>query len=72
MLWKPVVYQNSDRSIESTTLMQVGTIKNHIALQFLVDKGIFNALVNQSFVSGFNLTLGRPKDGTNLMSFIYY
>lgn len=68
MLWKPVVYQSADRSIEHTTLMQVGPIKNNIALEFLVDKGIFNALVNQSFVSGFNLTLGRTKDGMSIIS----
>jgi hypothetical protein len=63
MLWKPVVYQSVDRSIEKNTLMTVYDLKNNISLQTSIDQGIFRALYNKPYVSAFNVSLGRAKDG---------
>jgi hypothetical protein len=62
MLWKPVVYQSVDRSIEKNTLMEIYDLKNNIPLS-KSDQGIFNALYGPLFVSGFNISFGRAKDG---------
>ncbi|CAF1015082.1 unnamed protein product [Adineta steineri] len=63
MLWKPVVYQSDDRSIEKNTLMNVYNLSNKINLQPLVDQGIFIALYKKPYVSGFNVSFGRANDG---------
>ena len=63
MLWKPVVYQTDDRSIEKTTLMGIYNLKNNISLSQPTDQGLFNALYNVPYVSGFNVSFGRAKDG---------
>ncbi|CAF0735873.1 unnamed protein product [Adineta ricciae] len=63
MLWKPVVYQSADRSIEKNTLMTVYDLKNNISLDQSIDQGIFKALYNKTYVSAFNVSLGRANDG---------
>ena len=63
MLWKPVVYQSADRSIERNTLMTVYDLKNNITLDQSIDQGIFKALYNKTYVSAFNVSLGRANDG---------
>ena len=66
MLWKPVVYQSIDRSLEKTTLMNVYTLRNNISLQPTIDQGIFNALYMKPYVSALNISLGRAGDGLSL------
>jgi hypothetical protein len=63
MLWKPVVYESADRSIERTTLMKIYDLKNNISLLESIDTGIFNALYNKPYVSAFTVSLGQAKDG---------
>ena len=63
MLWKPVVYRGPERSVENTTLMAVYPLENNVTLHPTIDRGIFNALYGEPFVSGFNISLGRAKDG---------
>ncbi|CAF1158275.1 unnamed protein product [Adineta steineri] len=63
MLWKPVVYQSDDRSIEKNTLMNVYNLSNKIDLQPLIDQGIFIALYKKPYVSAFNVSFGRANDG---------
>ncbi|UJR26977.1 hypothetical protein I4U23_008284 [Adineta vaga] len=63
MLWKPVVYQSVDRSIEKNTLMTVYDLENNITLQEFIDQGIFRALYNGPYVSALNVSFGRAKDG---------
>ncbi|CAF1232747.1 unnamed protein product [Adineta steineri] len=63
MLWKPVVYQSDDRSIEKNTLMNVYNLSNKIDLQPLIDQGIFIALYKKPYVSAFNISFGRANDG---------
>jgi hypothetical protein len=63
MLWKPVVYQSEDRSIEQNTLMQVYSIKNQVSLDDSIDQGIFDALFIKPNVSAFNVSLGAKADG---------
>ena len=64
MLWKPVVYRGPERSVENTTLMTVYSLVNNITLEPTIDRGLFNALYLQPYVSGFNISLGRAKDGS--------
>ncbi|CAF2439514.1 unnamed protein product [Rotaria sp. Silwood2] len=63
ILWKPVVYQSVDRSVEKTTLMEIYDLKNNISLQKSIDQGIFNSFYVQPYVSAFNISFGRAKDG---------
>ncbi|CAF0879835.1 unnamed protein product [Rotaria sordida] len=63
ILWKPVVYQSIDRSVEKTTLMEIYDLKNNISLEKSIDQGIFNSFYVQPYVSAFNISLGRAKDG---------
>jgi hypothetical protein len=63
LLWKPVVYQTVDRSIEKNTLMGIYNLNNNISLSQTIDQGLFNALYNKPYVSGFNISFGRAKDG---------
>jgi hypothetical protein len=63
MLWKPIVYQSVDRSVEKNTLMEIYDLKNNVSLQQSIDQGIFRALYDVSYVSAFNISLGREKDG---------
>ncbi|CAF0906118.1 unnamed protein product [Rotaria sp. Silwood1] len=63
MLWKPVVYQSVDRLVEKTTLMEIYDLKNNISLQKSIDQGIFNSFYIQPYVSAFNISFGRAKDG---------
>lgn len=63
MLWKPAVYQSVERSIEKNTLMTVYELKNNVSLEPTIDQGIFRALYNKPYVSAFNVSLGRAKDG---------
>jgi len=63
MLWKPIVYLSTDRSVEKNTLMQIYDVKNNITLQQSIDQGIFRSLYKVFYVSAFNLSLGREKDG---------
>ena len=63
ILWKPVVYLTSDRSIEANTLMQVYPIKNSVNLDPNVDHGLINALFNKTYVSAINISLGEANDG---------
>lgn len=68
MLWKPVVYLSSDRSIEANTLMKMYDLKNNVTLQPKVDRGIFTALYPGPYVSAFNMSMGQASDGeTNLL-----
>ncbi len=71
MLLKPVVYQSVDRSIEKNTLMEIYDLENNISLQPFIDQGIFIALYEKPYVSGFNISLGRAKDGLYLSSFLF-
>jgi len=72
MLWKPVVYQSVDRSIEKNTLMEIYDLENNISLQPSIDQGIFIALYDKLYVSGFNISLGRAKDGLYFSSFFFH
>jgi len=74
MLWKPIVYQSVDRSVERNTLMKIYDLKNNVSLQQSIDQGIFRALYNVSYVSAFNISLGREKDGLKyfFVLFIFY
>ncbi|CAF1985250.1 unnamed protein product [Rotaria magnacalcarata] len=63
MLWKPVVYQGVDRKVEKTTLMAIYDLRNNVILTPSIDQGIFNSLYSKPYVSAFNISLGRPKDG---------
>ncbi|CAF1019509.1 unnamed protein product [Rotaria sordida] len=63
MLWKPVVYQSEDRSVEQSTLMQIYDIKNNVTLDPNIDQGTFYSLLSHPFVSAFNLSIGQAKDG---------
>jgi hypothetical protein len=63
MLWKPVVYQQQDRSIEQSTLMKIYPLKTNIVLQSTIDRGIFNAFYKEPYVSALNISLGRTNDG---------
>ncbi|CAF1381874.1 unnamed protein product [Adineta steineri] len=63
MLWKPVVYQSEDRTIEQNTLMQVYEIDNNFTLDKENDQGIFFALLSKPKVSAFNISLGQANDG---------
>ena len=65
MLWKPVVYQSEDRTIEQNTLMHVYSIKNNFPLDPKVDQGIYYSLLPQPTVSAFNISLGQANDGTH-------
>jgi hypothetical protein len=71
MLWKPVVYQSVDRSIEKNTLMEIYDLENNISLEPFIDQGIFNALYVEPYVSAFNISLGRAKDGLYFSSFFF-
>jgi hypothetical protein len=69
MLWKPIVYQSTDRSVDKNTLMNIYDLKNNVILQSS-DQGIFRALFRNFYVSAFNISLGRQKDGwKNLFCF---
>ncbi len=63
MLWKPVVYQSEDRTIEQNTLMKVYGIKNNVRLDPKIDQGIFYSILPQPTVSAFNISLGQANDG---------
>lgn len=63
MLWKPVVYQNNERSTEKYTLMEMYDLKNNITLVPSIDQGIFNSFYITPYVSAFNISLGRASDG---------
>ena len=65
MLWKPVVYQSEERTIDETTLMQVYSLQNHVSLDDKIDQGIFYSILPYPTVSGFNISLGQAKDGKN-------
>ena len=67
MLWKPVVYQSIDRSLDKTTLMNVYALRNNISLQPTIDQGIFDALYIKPSVSAWNISLGRAGDGLSLI-----
>ena len=68
MLWKPVVYQSKDRSIEQNTLMHVYPMKNNVTLQPIIDQGMFSALYVKPYVSAFNISLGQANDGKTKLS----
>ncbi|CAM4772897.1 unnamed protein product [Rotaria magnacalcarata] len=63
MLWKPVVYQSAERSIEQNTLMEIYKIKNNVALDSHIDQGIYYSILPHPMVSAFNISLGQTKDG---------
>lgn len=63
MLWKPVVYQSEDRTIEENTLMEIYPLKNNIVLDPDIDEGIYYSLFVKPNVSAFNVTLGATADG---------
>ena len=69
MLWKPVVYQSEDRTIEQNTLMHVYDIKNNITLNETIDQGIFYSILRQPTVSAFNISLGQANDGREAIHF---
>jgi hypothetical protein len=64
MLWKPVVYQSKDRTIEQNTLMQTYSLKNIAMLDNNTD-GIFHSILSNPNVAAFNVSLGQAKDGMN-------
>lgn len=66
MLWKPIVYQSTDRSVEETTLMQIYNLKNNVTLDSLTDQGLFRALYKAFYVSAFNISLGHEHDGLSI------
>jgi hypothetical protein len=63
MLWKPVVYQSEDRTIEQNTLMKVYEIENYVFLDPEIDQGIFYSILPHPTVSAFNISLGQANDG---------
>jgi hypothetical protein len=70
MLWKPIVYQSNERSVDKNTLMQIYDLKNNISLNQPIDQGIFRSLYKAFYVSAFNISLGREKDGLKYFVFI--
>ena len=62
MLWKPVVYQSDDRSVENTTLMHVYELQNQVTSDS-TDEGIFLSLLHKPYVSALNLSIGANSDG---------
>lgn len=69
MLWKPVVYQSEERSIEQNTLMKIYDIKNNVARDPKIDSGIFLAVRPDAVISAFNISLGDANDGKKNLSF---
>lgn len=63
MLWKPVVYQSEERSIEQNTLMQIYSLKNNITLDPEIDQGVYYSIFKKPNVSAFNISLGATTDG---------
>jgi hypothetical protein len=43
--------------------MGIYNLNNNISLSQTIDQGLFNALYNKPYVSGFNISFGRAKDG---------
>ncbi|CAF4594728.1 unnamed protein product, partial [Rotaria sp. Silwood2] len=43
--------------------MEIYDLKNNISLQKSIDQGIFNSFYVQPYVSAFNISFGRAKDG---------
>ena len=63
MLWKPVVYQSEDRTIEQNTLMQIYDVENNFTLDPKIDQGIYRSILPVPVVSAFNVSLGQANDG---------
>lgn len=63
MLWKPIVYLDTERAVEKNTLMNIYDLKNNVSLNSSIDQGIFRSLYNTFYVSAFTISLGREKDG---------
>ncbi|CAF0772024.1 unnamed protein product [Adineta ricciae] len=63
MLWKPVVYQSEDRTIEQNTLMQIYGVENNFILDPTIDQGIYRSILPVPVVSAFNVSLGQANDG---------
>lgn len=63
MLWKPIVYQSVERTVEKNTLMNVYDLQNNLTLQDSIDQGIFRSLYKVFYISAFNISLGHEKDG---------
>lgn len=63
MLWKPVVYQTDERSVEENTLMKVYTIQNNISWDENLRKGIFLSLQPHATIDALNVSFGSADDG---------
>ena len=71
MLWKPIVYQSSDRLNTESTLMHVYDLQNNIPLNRSEDQGIFLSFFTPIFVSAFNLSIGRTSDSKTRRFFLF-
>ncbi|CAF3422962.1 unnamed protein product, partial [Rotaria sp. Silwood2] len=63
LLWKPVVYQSEDRTVEQNTLMHIYDLKNNVTIDRNIDQGIFYSFLAYPSVSAFNISLGEVNDG---------
>ena len=72
MLWKPIVYQTTDRTVERNTLMQMYDLKNLLSSRSFTDQGIFQSLYTVPYISAFNISLGRQNDGLKNFFFFFF
>ncbi|CAF0837561.1 unnamed protein product [Rotaria sordida] len=57
------MYKSVDRSVKKTTLMEIYDLKNNISLEKSIDQRIFNSFYVKPYLSPFNISLDRAKDG---------
>jgi len=63
MLWKPVVYQSEERSVEENTLMHDYAVQNNITWDHNHLQGVFISLQQNATINAFNVSFGSADDG---------
>jgi len=64
LLWKPIVYQSPERVVDKYTIMKISDLKSNLSLDSVHDQGIFQSFYQVSYITGFNISLGFPQDGS--------